>query len=372
MENFPDENAGYQYRAKKWSHIFNKNGYHWEVHTCATLEFDFFRDWSSDEYFKFYVKSIAMKFRHCLYARNFETVIVRRELLIFNDYGNLFMEKFLLKIHQNVILDFDDDIAASKNQPKKVKSLFGKMLLEDGNKFNNSLRIYKRFIVASEYLKQKVLKENQEVSPDNILVVPTCVDYDKYAPKNYDNLSRKLSFGWIGGDHNYPLLDSLIPVLNKLANDFEFKLIVIGGQKYKREVNFEIEFLNWSLETEVECLYKIDIGLMPLNDDAKSKGKGGFKLIQYMGLGIVSVASAITINTEIVEDGHNSFLVNSNEEWYEKLRTILERKIDFKSISIMARKQIMENYSFKANQKKYIEFVSKHQITNHKSISHQS
>lgn len=111
---------------------------------------------------------------------------------------------------------------------------------------------------------------------------------------------------------------------------------------------------------------------MPLNDDAKSKGKGGFKLIQYMGLGIVSVASAITINTEIVEDGHNSFLVNSNEEWYEKLRTILERKIDFKSISIMARKQIMENYSFKANQKKYIEFVSKHQITNHKSISHQS
>ena len=46
-------------------------------------------------------------------------------------------------------------------------------------------------------------------------------------------------------------------------------------KNYEREVDFEIEFLPWSFETEVEDLYKIDIGLMPLNDDARSKGKGG-------------------------------------------------------------------------------------------------
>ena len=76
-----------------------------------------------------------------------------------------------------------------------------------------------------------MLKENQEVSSDNILVVLTCVDYDKYAPKNYETLNKKLCFGWIGGNHNYPLLDTIIPVLNKLADDYEFKLIVIGGKK---------------------------------------------------------------------------------------------------------------------------------------------
>ena len=37
---------------------------------------------------------------------------------------------------------------------------------------------------------------------------------------------------------------------------------------------------------------------MPLENTYIGKGKCGFKLIQYMGLGIVSVASAITSNKE--------------------------------------------------------------------------
>ena len=51
------------------------------------------------------VRAMRRRFRQCLYARQLSVVIVRRELLQFNDYGNLFMEKFLLQIHPNVILD---------------------------------------------------------------------------------------------------------------------------------------------------------------------------------------------------------------------------------------------------------------------------
>lgn len=357
LENFPIENSGYQYRAKKWANLLNNKGINCEVLTILESKTEFDNALKNEPFSKFMLQAIKIRYQQCLYAKKFETVIVRRELLFQNDYGNLFMEKFLLKIHPNVILDFDDDISAAKNQPKKITNFYGKLLLEDGDKFNNTLKLYNRFIVASNYLKQKVLAENPNILEENILVIPTCVDYNQYQIKKYPQKIEQIVFGWIGGDHNYFLLDSLLPVLNKLAKDYDFKLIVIGGKKYEPNVNFEIEFITWTLATEVENLYKIDIGLMPLNDDARSRGKGGFKLIQYMGLGIVSVANAVTINKEIVDDKVNSFLVYSDEEWEEVFKEIFANNVDLQKMGGKAYEKVKNEYSFSGNKERYINFI---------------
>jgi glycosyltransferase involved in cell wall biosynthesis len=268
------------------------------------------------------------------------------------------MEKFLLKINSNVILDFDDDISAAKNEPKKTNSIFGKIMMQNGNKFNESLRLYSMFIVATNYLKEKVLLENKNIKNSDVIVIPTCVDYNKYTNKTYSNKIINPIFGWIGGSQNYKYIDMLLPIFNKLSNKFSFKLLVIGGEKYIRNTNFEILFTPWSLDTEINNLYKIDIGLMPLIEDKVSKGKGGFKLIQYMGLGIVSIASAITINEEIVDDGVNSFLASDSNSWEVILTNILENKYDIRNAAIKARQKILDNYTFDSNKKKYIEFIN--------------
>lgn len=359
LEVLPVDNSGYQYRAKKWVEIFRTEGFSADVKTLINSRKRFDKNVRKGTFTKFFIFSIIKRFYHCLISLKYEIVIVRRELLLFNDYGNLFMEKFLIKIHPNVIHDFDDDIAAAKNNPRKITSLYGKLLLEDGNKFNNSLRLYKKFIVASEYLKQRVLQENPNLPPENICVIPTCVDYDKYPPKQYPDKIEKITFGWIGGDHNYPLLDILIPILNNLAEKYTFKLLVIGGREYKPDANFEVEFIKWTLESEIESLYKIDVGLMPLIDNNVSRGKGGFKLIQYMGLGIVSIASNVTINCEIIEHGKNSFLASTEEDWFLILSEILDNKYDLKQISKEARIRIINKFSFVANKQKYIQFLMK-------------
>ena len=282
---------------------------------------------------------------------------MRRELLIFNDYGNLFLEKFLLKLHPNAILDFDDDLSAAKNQPKEIKNLFGKLLMENGNKFNASLKMYKYFIVASNHLKNRVLEQNLEIKSEDICVIPTCVDYDVYPIKDYSLPKKSITFGWIGGDHNYFLLDNLLPVFDKLSELYSFKLLVIGGEPYLRKTNFEIEFRKWDLKSENFNLCSIDIGLMPLVDDDESKGKGGFKLIQYMGMGIVSIASPITINNEIISDEIDSFLAMSELEWENTFLRILNSEINLIEIGVKARQKIEINYTFKANKKKYLYFI---------------
>ncbi len=74
-------------------------------------------------------------------------------------------------------------------------------------------------------------------------------------------------------------------------------------------------FLSWSKATEISDLEKIDIGIMPLPDDEWSKGKCGFKALQYMALEIPAVASPVGVNTTIIQEGINGFLCTTDEEW---------------------------------------------------------
>lgn len=360
LENFPIENAGYQYRAKKWAEIFTINGFSSEVITIENSKNKF------DEYLKkntaqFLIKSMFLRIKQCLYARNFKIVIVRRELLLFNDYGNCYMEKFLLAIHSNVILDFDDDISASKKQPKEITNLYGKLLLENGNKFNDTLRLYSKFIVGSKYLKNKVLKENTAINCSNICIIPTCVDYDKESPKEYkiDKGSDLIVFGWIGGNHNHHCIDIIIDPLNQIHKTQKVKLLVVSGGKYANcKAAFTIENLPWSVSKEKESVKKFDIGLMPIPNNEVSLGKCAFKLIQYMGLGIISIATGITANNDVIDNNIDGFLVKSdNSNWFQVISKVLRNKRHFPELSKKATEKIFTHYSFIANTQQYIKFI---------------
>lgn len=350
FENFPPENSGYQYRAFKWCEKLNKYGYKAKVITTNQRKSQY--DFELMNMNHYLVKCMWIRFTQICKSRKYEFVIVRRELLLYNDYGNLFMDKFLLHFHPNAILDIDDDIAAAKKEPRTVKGIIPKLLQEKGNKIKSTLKMYKSVIVVSEYLKDnfKSLTNNIE---NKAAVIPTCVDYNRYEPKKY-NQKNIMTLGWIGGNQNYFLLDNILPTLERLAENHKFKLLVIGGNKYLKKTNFPIEFKKWSIHDEIDDIREIDIGLMPLDNSNISKGKGGFKLIQYMGLGVTSVASKVTINREIVDNTYNSFLVESEDEWLIELKNILECKYDLDKIGVEARKKILNYYTFDSNIDNYL------------------
>lgn len=358
MENFPVENAGYQYRAAKWATLLIERGIPSEVWTTCVEKSRFEKALADQNRVPFLLGALRKRFFQCIRARRFQTVVVRRELLLFNDYGNLFMERFLLSIHPDVILDFDDDIGAAKREPRAVTSLYGRLMQENGSKFYASLGLYGRFVVGSHYLKELVLRHRPTLPETDIIVIPTCVDYDKYSPKAYGGHKDRITLGWIGGTGNLFSLDRVLPALETLCREFPLELKIISGKTIERELPFPVIFKPWALKDEVEDIKSLDIGLMPLYPSQISNGKCGFKLIQYMALGVVSVADAITANAEIIaEDGQDGFLVNDGR-WEDALRRVLRERDRFAEIGQNARAGCQIRYTFTGNGDRYLLFLN--------------
>ena len=354
LAGYYPENAGYNYRVKKWVDLFEERGLRVKV-KCVFKNRSQFDDLIENKYHRMLTRSMWKRYFQILSSMRYKMVIVRRSILLFNDYGNMFFEKLLLTIHPNAILDFDDNLDRHGDVPEK--GLYGKLLMEVEGKFTHSLSIYKRFIVGSNYLKDYVTEQNPNSNVE-IAVIPTCIHYTNLEPVTYQNLPKKLVFGWIGSNGNQHYLDMIIDGMNALNRKMEIELLVISGKPYSnKRAEFTIRNEEWSLDNEVNLLRQAHVGLMPLKHTIIELGKCGFKLIQYMGLGMISFASAVGANNDIIESLEMGELVEDESDWDKVFETIPDRWEELIIKAEKGRKQIAEKYSFNANIDEYLRFL---------------
>lgn len=362
LEVFSPQGAGNRHRAAKWVNILNQNGF--KARSEYVVEYnEYLRLTSQKETVVFFfIEFLWRRLLQCLFSIRYDVVIVRRELLMFNDYGYLFFERMMFYMHPHLLLDFDDDISAAKREPKKI-SRYGKLLLEHPQKFTQSLKYFSGFIPATDYLKQLLTEKRKDVNENQILVVPTCVDYDLYPPKDYSQLKEEIAIGWVGAKGNLNNVLQVIPALNELSNRYKFSLLIVCDQPLNIHTSFPVRNIPWSEKDEIQNFHLIDIGIMPLQNDVESRGKAGLKLIQYMGCGIVSIATALTVNNEIVDDEVNGFLVAPDANWTSVFEKVFQQKQNFSEIGKSAYKKIAARYSFTAHKESYIRFLHR-QIRN--------
>jgi glycosyltransferase involved in cell wall biosynthesis len=133
-------------------------------------------------------------------------------------------------------------------------------------------------------------------------------------------------------------------VLGRLRKSRDFRLRVIGAPDYHLP-DIETEALAWRASTEVDDLKEIDIGIMPLPEDAWTHLRTHLKVRQYMGLGIPCVVSPVGVNTEVVEEGRNGFLARTPDEWIDKLTRLIDDASLRQRIGAAGRRTIVERYS---------------------------
>jgi glycosyltransferase involved in cell wall biosynthesis len=195
--------------------------------------------------------------------------------------------------------------------------------------------------VGNQYLADYAKKFTEQV-----VVIPTVVDTEQRFVPQPKSIGGKVVIGWTGSHTTLPYLESLDPMLAKLQQQYNFDLMVMAN-KPPQFAQTKFQFVPWSEQTEVTALQQIDIGIMPLPDDEWTKGKCGFKAIQYMALSKPAVASAVGVNNDIIIHGKNGLLSGTEKEWIENLSLLLESPGKIKEMGVAARQRIEEYYSLK-------------------------
>jgi glycosyltransferase involved in cell wall biosynthesis len=182
----------------------------------------------------------------------------------------------------------------------------------------------------------------------NVIIVPTSVDTSNRYHFLVNQNVVKPAIGWTGSHSTMKYLEPVIPVIKELEKEKNFDFYVISNRKPGFEFR-SLKFIQWTEATEIEDLSKINIGIMPLEADRWSEGKCGFKIIQYLALGIPAVASPVGVNSKIIENKQNGYLCQNEDEWYKSISLLLDDSYLRKEMGRVGREKITREYSIQAN-----------------------
>jgi glycosyltransferase involved in cell wall biosynthesis len=251
------------------------------------------------------VSNILLRLTQSIDSNRFDAVWLSRQLII--GYPSF---EFLIK--SPLIYDIDDAIflngSASYYQFKKVSEMASAV------------------IAGNEYLAEMAGEFSR-----NVFIVPTAVDTNRWHPileKTCIQLPNidQFRLGWSGTSSSFQYLVPLQSELKNFLLDFPSAKLLIMSDRFPNELSDlvdYIEYVKWSVQSEVKFIQSLDVGLMPIKDDLWSKGKCAYKMLLYSSCGIPVIVSPTGANKKILAEAELGFGARLQGEWYESLRILI-------------------------------------------------
>jgi glycosyltransferase involved in cell wall biosynthesis len=210
-----------------------------------------------------------------------------------------------------------------------------------GGKFRRLVALADRVAAGNRYLAAAA------AAPDKTVIIPTAVDTDRFAARpSRPGRGREVVVGWTGLSSNYPQLAHRAAGIARALKHTGARFLVISDRPPSSSLAaLNAEFVRWRPESEVEDLARLDIGVMPLPDGPYERGKCAFKLLQYMALGRPGVASPVGANAEVVTEGVDGFLPETDDAWEEALTSLIEEPARREGMGARARARVEEAHS---------------------------
>jgi glycosyltransferase involved in cell wall biosynthesis len=257
------------------------------------------------------VSSYAARLRHMAHVKKADLVWIEKELF---PWLPGWMEHLLFQMKIPYVVDYDDAIFHRyDSHPWWVIRL----LL--GNKIDRVMRHANLVLTGNHYLEKRAIKSG---APE-VAYLPSVIDLERYTIKKHAPKST-ITVGWIGSTTTAKYLKMIMPALEAVSRNHSIRMILVGAGDIDTK-GLDIEVRPWHENREVQDILEFDIGLMPLPDTAWTRGKCGYKLIQYMACGLPVIASPVEANLDIVEDGINGFLASDTREWVAALEKLITR-----------------------------------------------
>jgi L-malate glycosyltransferase len=205
-------------------------------------------------------------------------------------------------------------------------------------------------ITCTPYLDEFVRRFNEHTTD-----ISSTINTRIYTPKKDYTTEEKFIIGWSGSHSTSKYLHLLDRVFKDLAGEYSFKLLVMGDADFALE-GVEVEAVPWKEEYEVEVISRFDIGVYPLPNEEWVLGKSGLKALQYMALGIPTVATDIGTIRRII-DGENGFLVQSDADWKKVIVKLIREPNTREAVGKNGAGTVENYYSVNANKETYLRIL---------------
>lgn len=239
-------------------------------------------------------------------AGDFDCVFLHRKSLSFHDAFHL------RRYARRVIYDFDDAImydaeSPNRRSPRRLK------------RFRRTIKLADLVAAGNSYLGEHASRFAKRVE-----ILPTGLDAQSYNVQTRRQTDGPIRLVWVGSTSTLMYLIGIRPALDAIGERFRNVVLRMICDSFSDMGRMPVEKRVWSLQTEVMDLVTSDIGLAPLPDDPFTRGKCGFKIIQYAAAGLPVVASPVGVNAEYVNDGVIGFHTTGISEWVDKVGRLIE------------------------------------------------
>ena len=277
-------------------------------------------------------------------ANKYDIVFVQREA--FMTYSTYFEYRFS-KSKAKLVFDFDDSIwLLDTSEANKIWQW-----MKSSKKTGRIISLSHLVFAGNNYLADYAKPFNK-----NVKIIPTTIDTKTFQRKTEYINNDRICIGWSGSHTTIKHFEAAIPVLKKIKEKYGAQVYfkVMGDPDYSNE-ELDIIGIPWSSTTEVSTLASFDIGIMPLPNDEWVKGKCGLKGLSYMSLEVPTIMSAVGVNTEIITDCINGYLATTDEEWVNKISSLIDSYPLRKQIGLAGRSTVEEKYSFESQKNNYLD-----------------
>lgn len=176
--------------------------------------------------------------------------------------------------------------------------------------------------------------------------------------KQKEQYSKEIYLVWVATSSNLPNMNFITNELEQAAKILKeqynktLELRIVCNEPYAAKHKFlRVNNIVWTRIGAAETIAASHIGIMPLIDNEFNRGKGGFKLVQYLTADLPVIASAVGWNYNVAgEDA--GILVKDMEDKSGWVDAIVKLAIDYdvwNRYSLAATKRCNEFFSYTKN-----------------------
>ncbi|HNZ04608.1 MAG TPA: glycosyltransferase family 4 protein [Myxococcota bacterium] len=238
-------------------------------------------------------------------ARDFDGVLLHKKKLNRHDAW------CLRRNSRKVIYNFDDAIMYSSARP-------GVYSRAHAIPFRRTVQLADLVIAGSAYLADEARPFNR-----NVCVLPLGLNLQDYGLEPLPPADGVTRLVWIGSDTTLKYLDRIRPALERVVAAHKNVMVRLIGDTFPTWPGIPTEQIKWSAQARRVGLATSDIGLAPLPDDAFTRGKCSFKVLEYSASSLPVVASPVGTNADYVRPAVTGFLAVTEDDWAEHLGRLI-------------------------------------------------